>query len=843
MRTSGRDASVNIDDRRQQGRLARRNVGMIGRAPWADPRRQLSDYLLSPETLGGGSGYSAYGVDAAIAATPNYKLQRDRIAREQMDYLVSSYDSTVFAPSTATVNLVADAADTPAFARHLQQASDSGAVSSNIEDRRSYANPVARSFEFDGTTVWLDVSRPDGSIMSDEEAVKAYEESGSNLGTSWQPYWQSASKSPTYNFSSQVSHNLTDGEIATLTRTVLGEAGGEGVAGMTAVANVINNRSLSNGLYPANPADVALQPYQFSTWNSADRGGNQAMVLANYPPDSQMYQLAEAIVRRTFIDGTMPDNTGGAYNYHVTGITNAWIQDLQANSPYGAVQIGNQTFYPQHPIPPMNIPDVASLLDTAGGSWAPPLPQPRPEPGTINPAIARALEAMGGVNSDVAVSPYVSWSGQIVSRETIPLTSAEIDDQLYSMIAPQTPALDPIGAGPGTWGDFTKAMGVPLPAPAPLKPGEPSAPPPLPRPRPDNVTSEGLAIRKVRTVAIGPDGNPVVNAPRPVPVSGKPVSDDRAEAIKDYQANLPATVKIRQIGGTIPTTGSPVGTVALPGEPPGLNQIRKTLQQGVDAQNESLGLSGHPTPAQKKAINDVSQVGSPKPTVDQIKAIRDVSAVVVPSPSSSVNKSGALANVGKEPPAVTMGTKTTQVTEWIENPAYAKWLETYGHGGANVSGSPDDRDEANALAKSLAGPSTVPPPPPATIPVTRDKTTTVRTVAEPKAPAVPTYINSRGQQVVKVQTTRYDPDLNDWVPVEKYVPVEKAATGALPAGSAVVQKPKSNNGGGGGGAQQSSGSSPQYVRQKDGSALKQVTGTVFNYDTQQFETRTHYVSA
>ena len=56
MRTSGRDASVNIDDRRQRGRLARRNIGMIGRAPWADPRRQLSDYLLSPETLGGEVG-------------------------------------------------------------------------------------------------------------------------------------------------------------------------------------------------------------------------------------------------------------------------------------------------------------------------------------------------------------------------------------------------------------------------------------------------------------------------------------------------------------------------------------------------------------------------------------------------------------------------------------------------------------------------------------------------------------------------------------------------------------------------------------------------------------------
>lgn len=821
MRTSGREVSRNIDDRRRQGLLARRNIGMVGRASWADPRGTMRDYLMSPETLGEGVWYSAYGVDSAIASTPNYKLQRERIAREQMDYLVSGYDSAVFGPSTATVNLVADAS--PAFTRHIQQQADAGAVSSNIEDRRSSPKPVARSFEFDGTTVWLDVSRPDGSIMSDEEAVKAYKDSGSNLGTSWQPYWQNASTSPTYNFSSPVSHNLTDDNVATLTRTLLGEAVGDGVPGMTAVANVINNRSLSNGLYPANPVDVALQPYQFSTWNSANMGGNQDMVLANYPPGSAEYQLAEAIVRRTFIEGTMPDNTGGSLNYHVTGITNAWIRDLEANAPYGSVQIGNQTFYPQHPIPPMSIPDVGSLIDArnvAGGVAAPPMPQPRPEPGAANPAVYRALQAMGGVNSDVAVSPYVNWSGQIVSRETIPVTSAEIDDQLYGMIAPQTPALDPVGAGPGTWGDFTKAMSIPLPAPAPLKPGEVKPPPP--RPRPD-VTAEGLAIRKVTTVAIGPDGNPVVNAPQPVPVAGRPVVDDRSEAIRDARSgSLPATVPVRQIG-TVPVIEqkkSPDGRVRTP-DTIGNVAIPRDYDPGKSVRPMLEPLAA-PTvgPATKAIMNDVSKVGAAR----------------------------KLADVGSEPPVITMGTKTTQVTEWIENPAYAKWLETYGSGGANVSGSPDDRDERSALGKAgmaaggAAGPSIVPPPPPATIAVTRNKTTTVRTVAEPKPVSNPVVLNSRGQQVVKVLTTRYDPDLNDWVPVEKYVPVEKAVSGALPAGSAVAPKPK-NNGGGGGGSAQSSASGAQYVRQKDGSALKQVTGTIFNYETQQFETRTHYVSA
>ncbi len=832
MRTAGRETSKNVIDVRREGRLAQRNVGMIGRAVWSDPTRQMRNYLLSPDSVGGGEWFSSYGIDSAITAAPNYKLERRRIAQEQMAYLIG-YETSVSGSSTATVNLVADIADTPAFTRHVQQQADAGAISSNIEDRRGASAPVARSFEFDGTTVWLDVSKPDGTTMSDEEAVEAYKESGSNLGTSWQPYWQTASKSPTYNFTQPANANLTDAEIRTLTYTVLGEAGGEGVAGMTAVANVINNRSLYGGVYPSNPADVALQGgtyHQFSTWNDPANGGNQAHIQAIYPTDSANYRLAEAIVRRTFIDGTMPDNTGGSLNYHVTGITNGWIQNLQANSPYGSIQIGNQTFYPQHPIPPMNIPDVGSLMDTAGGAAGgvslPPLPKPRPEPGVANPAIANALAAMGGVDSSVTVSPYVNWAGQIVSRETIPLTSTEIDDQLYGMIAPQSDKLDPIGEGPGTWSDFRK--GLPLPAPAPLKPGDISAPPaptvPLPRPRPD-VTSEGLAIRKVTTVEIGPDGNPVANTPKPVPVAGKPVT---LNDITGLSHSIPSTVTVRQTG-TVPVNQEVkrpngeirpkevAGNVALPAgtEPDVLKKLRP-LTEPIAAPTVS--------PATKAIMNDVSRV------------------TVTPATAK-------LVNVGAEPPAITMGTVTTKVTEVVQNPAYTKWLETYGHGGANASGSPDDRDEKNALGNvamgvaGAAGPNIVPPPPPATITVTRDRTTTVRTVAEPKAPAVPTYVNSRGQQVVKVMTTRYDPDLNDWVPAEKYVPVEKATPGALPAGSAVVSKPKGDSGGDSNNGSGSSGGGAQYVRQSDGGALKQVTGTVYNYDTQQFETRTHYVSA
>lgn len=65
---------------------------------------------------------------------------------------------------------------------------------------------------------------------------------------------------------------LTQAEKEILAYTLLGEASGEGRAGMAAVMNVIKNRAES-GRYSDNPAAVALQKNsrgirQFSTWNT-----------------------------------------------------------------------------------------------------------------------------------------------------------------------------------------------------------------------------------------------------------------------------------------------------------------------------------------------------------------------------------------------------------------------------------------------------------------------------------------------------------------------------------------------------------------------------------------------
>lgn len=123
-------------------------------------------------------------------------------------------------------------------------------------------------------------------------------------------------------------------------QTVLGEAAGEGVEGMLAVANVIKNRALS-GEYPPDPRDVALQERQFSAWNSTTEGGNNPDT--RFPVGSEEYNTALKLVQGVF-NGNMPDNTFGALQFHGSGMTPYWADEANQK---GELKIGNHTFYPQ----------------------------------------------------------------------------------------------------------------------------------------------------------------------------------------------------------------------------------------------------------------------------------------------------------------------------------------------------------------------------------------------------------------------------------------------------------------------------------------------------------------
>ena len=105
----------------------------------------------------------------------------------------------------------------------------------------------------------------------------------------------------------------------------------------------------------------------------------------------------------------------------------------------------------------------------------------------------------------------------------------------------------------------------------------------------------------------------------------------------------------------------------------------------------------------------------------------------------SVSQMGRDMATGENHGTVRAGPLVKAVTYEETNPAYAKWLAQYGNGGANVSGSPDDRDAAKAA---------VPPPPPQTIKKT--KNVTVAPVPQSRPAALqPQLVQASGGRILQ----------------------------------------------------------------------------------------------
>lgn len=110
-------------------------------------------------------------------------------------------------------------------------------------------------------------------------------------------------------------------DIDTLARTIYGEARGEGLSGMKAVACVVMNRLKKPGWWSRQKGDdipddtvqaVCRDPYQFSCWLHNDP--NLPKLLLVNETDStfkQALQIAEQAV-----DHGLTDITNGATSYH-----------------------------------------------------------------------------------------------------------------------------------------------------------------------------------------------------------------------------------------------------------------------------------------------------------------------------------------------------------------------------------------------------------------------------------------------------------------------------------------------------------------------------------------------
>ncbi len=101
-----------------------------------------------------------------------------------------------------------------------------------------------------------------------------------------------------------------DYDLDILTRTILGEAGGEDAYGQAMVGSVIMNRS-RDSRWGGSVADVALAPSQFSTWNKGAGGNDPTKWDAGSAEYKRTRRIAEGIY-----DGKIEDRTEGATHYY-----------------------------------------------------------------------------------------------------------------------------------------------------------------------------------------------------------------------------------------------------------------------------------------------------------------------------------------------------------------------------------------------------------------------------------------------------------------------------------------------------------------------------------------------
>ncbi|MDX1736974.1 MAG: cell wall hydrolase [Alphaproteobacteria bacterium] len=131
------------------------------------------------------------------------------------------------------------------------------------------------------------------------------------------------------------------GEVDILARTIWGEARGEQLPGMEAVAAVVMNRLMiskrrGGHWWGSDVVSICQKPYQFSCWNEGDP--NKDKLLAVREGD-MAFDVAERIAKRA-LRGSLKDRTKGATHYHTRYLTPWWAKGLTS-----CAEIGNHVFY------------------------------------------------------------------------------------------------------------------------------------------------------------------------------------------------------------------------------------------------------------------------------------------------------------------------------------------------------------------------------------------------------------------------------------------------------------------------------------------------------------------
>lgn len=144
----------------------------------------------------------------------------------------------------------------------------------------------------------------------------------------------------------------TANAVDTLARTIWGEARGEGIPGMEAVASVILNRTANPSWWGHDIVSVCLQPWQFSCWNDGDPNKQKLhSVSLRSDPD---FSSATGIAMRA-VNGELPDPTRGSDSYYALSMP---IPPKWATRSAFTFIIGRHAFYRLQIAAPSGDPDA-----------------------------------------------------------------------------------------------------------------------------------------------------------------------------------------------------------------------------------------------------------------------------------------------------------------------------------------------------------------------------------------------------------------------------------------------------------------------------------------------------
>nr|DAP43737.1 MAG TPA: Cell Wall Hydrolase [Caudoviricetes sp.] len=134
---------------------------------------------------------------------------------------------------------------------------------------------------------------------------------------------------------------MSEKETDILARTIYGEARGESISGMEAVASVVLNRvAFANRRgrfwWGNSIAEVCRAPKQFSCWN---RNDPNYRLICRVADTDIVFCICKRIAGRA-VAGLLEDKTNGATHYHTRHVWPAW-----AKGKIPCAEIGRHFFY------------------------------------------------------------------------------------------------------------------------------------------------------------------------------------------------------------------------------------------------------------------------------------------------------------------------------------------------------------------------------------------------------------------------------------------------------------------------------------------------------------------